>query len=95
MGGEPGSVVRARMGNFSVSACLEELWKECLARESPIVAMYGNVALSRAYPPAALEITDEVAFGSANIMHRIMAVMVIVTCTSAWLRGKLPLAGRP
>lgn len=91
--GEQGSVLRARMRNFSVSACLEELWKDSLAQNSSIVAMYGNSAISIPSPPEDLMFEDEETWEEANTPHRVTAALLVATCTSAWVQGRLCVSG--
>ena len=97
MAGEPGTVLRQRVGSHAIRACLDQMWKECKAHASPVVAMYGNAADSLAIPPPSLLESslhlDRLTHKEVDGCERIIAALLVTFCTSAWIMGKLPVSG--
>lgn len=94
MAGQPGSVLRNRIGPHAAAACLEELWKESQGRRSPTVALHGNVPAS--LPTASSfrqAVKDHVDSDETDGGYRTAASFLILISTSAWIMNKLPVSG--
>ncbi|KAK9842827.1 hypothetical protein WJX74_003031 [Apatococcus lobatus] len=94
LAGQPGSVLRRRIGPHAAASCVEELWQESQKRKSPTVALYGNVPASFPTAHSVQQALDRMVDSEeCDGGFRTTAVLLVMMSTSAWIMGRLPVSG--